>query len=127
MRKYTEAQRKHYNRQQARREASYRQSPDPWRRAQGMHRAACRRDGYELDRDWYAERLREGVCEASGVELNLAEKRGPWSPETDRIDPTKGYTKDNCRVVCRMYNMAKLCWSDDDVLVMARSLLSKQG
>lgn len=80
---------------------------------------------YDLDWEWLYERLLAGKCEATGIELHVTEHVGdvPWAPSIDRIVPSRGYTKENCRVVCYMMNMAKNGFSDDDVEVFCRAFL----
>jgi hypothetical protein len=84
---------------------------------------------FDLDREWVSERLLAGVCEATGLpfEFKLAEgqTRNPFAPSIDQIVPSKGYTKDNCRLVAMIYNYAKNNFSDADVLKMATALMSR--
>ena len=69
-------------------------------------------------------------CEVTGMPFNprfwAAGPKGPWSPSVDRIDPKKGYIKDNCQLVIWMYNAAKQEFSHDDVVLFA-SALAKEG
>lgn len=44
----------------------------------------------------------------------------PQSPSIDRRDNNKGYTEDNCRVVCYWYNMAKGPWEEERVRDLIR-------
>lgn len=67
---------------------------------------------FDLDLDWLWAKFRIGKCEITGLPLdfNKPKKKGakpPFTPSVDRIDPTKGYTKDNCQVVCWALNRAK--------------------
>jgi hypothetical protein len=84
---------------------------------------------FDLTREWIAERLAVGVCEVTGLPLELSKPPGsrfhPWAPSVDRIDSKKGYTQDNCRVVCWIYNMAKSEWSDEVVMTFAKALANK--
>lgn len=70
-------------------------------------------------------------CEATGVELTLDRQEGvqhtPFRPSIDRIDSEKDYTKDNCRVVCVIYNKAKSDYTDADVLKLARGMVDHVG
>jgi hypothetical protein len=53
----------------------------------------------DIDVGWVLERLERGVCEFSGVPF-VYEKRHPFMPSIDRIDPAQpGHMKDNCRVI----------------------------
>lgn len=74
---------------------------------------------YDLDIEWFKHKaLVVGKCEVTGISFNHAKpfvknKRNPFGASVDRINPEKGYTKDNCRVVCWIHNRAK---GDDDLL-----------
>jgi hypothetical protein len=80
----------------------------------------------DLDREWLEARLKTMKCEATGVDLLLERQDNvahtPFRPSIDRANNGKGYTKDNCRIVCVIYNKAKSDYSDADVLRMAESL-----
>lgn len=82
-----------------------------------------------LDREWVEQHLLPMKCEATGVDLVLERREEcshtPFRPSIDRIDNTKGYTKDNCRLVCVIYNKAKSDYNDEDVMKMAKGLVSK--
>jgi hypothetical protein len=45
----------------------------------------------------------------------------------DKIDPRKGYTKDNCRVICWWYNCAKQQHTDEVMLNMCKAVINKLG
>lgn len=60
---------------------------------------------FNLDRQWLTDKLLNNHCEVTG--LKFSHKYGPYYPSIDRIDSSKGYTKDNCKMVCCMYNAAK--------------------
>ena len=85
----------------------------------------------DLDRAWVEAHLAEMKCEATGVDLILEQQENvqhtPFRPSIDRIDNAKGYTKDNCRVVCVIYNKAKSDYNDADVRKMAEGLIQKNG
>ncbi len=74
-----------------------------------------------------------GKCEVTGLAFSLnrpktrRESLRAWGPSVDRVDPLKGYTRDNCRLVCWMYNAAKGVSSDEDVMTMARALVARQA
>lgn len=76
---------------------------------------------YNLTMDWYLAHF--NVCEKTGIDLEVAGRGHPFDAEIDRIDPNKGYTMDNCRLVCAAYNRAKMNWTDADVLKMAQGLV----
>lgn len=80
----------------------------------------------ELTIEDLAELCAPMVCSVTGVPLRWTDiDWDPWRPSVDRIDPDKGYLKGNVRLVCAMYNIARRRWSDEEVLYMAQSLVSK--
>lgn len=93
-------------------------------------RTRCSEKGlpFDLTEDWVLEKFRRGVCEASGLPLNLFDSAGvgerPWGPSLDRIDPSRGYTTDNVQLVCWIYNRAKGAGSHTDVLKMAKAIIA---
>jgi hypothetical protein len=71
---------------------------------------------FELNKAWcvYTAKALElnPFCEATGTEMFLTKPRyrgfaHPSAPSLDRIDPRKGYTVDNVRVVCAWVNISK--------------------
>ncbi len=90
----------------------------------GDARKRARRRGQEfgLDRKWLSERFTR--CSVTGIEFSY-EPNSPFLPSIDRIDNSRGYTRDNCRVVCWIYNCARGRFTDEDVLKMASCLLSR--
>ena len=112
------------------------ENSDPWVRAGRIlmwtrRRAAERGMEFDLTREWIADRLVGGVCCVTGIAFDLgrdeSQRFNPWGPSIDRIDSAKGYTKDNCRAVVWIYNMAKSEWSDDVVVVFAKALAGRAG
>lgn len=77
---------------------------------------------FELDEYWYNNNFDMGCC-VTGIPFDKHRSDTPWVAHIDRKIPNKGYTKDNCRLVCACFNLAKKHWSDDDVLKMAKSLI----
>ncbi len=84
---------------------------------------------FELTPEWIQQKLDTGICEVTGLPLVLSfgEGKKPWSPSLDRIDSSKGYTKDNTRMTVWLYNAAKNVFQDSDVLLMATALVNKDG
>ena len=81
---------------------------------------------YELDRPWIEELLREGKCAVSGIDFVFEVKsRSPWKTSIDRINPNRGYIKDNCRLVCFAYNTLKGIGTDQEALFIANALVAK--
>lgn len=66
-----------------------------------------------------------GLCEVSvplvfGTIRNPEE--APWTPSIDRVDCSKGYTVDNCRIVCYAANVAMSNWGEDVLHKLAFSM-----
>lgn len=73
----------------------------------------------------YVERLvAPMVCQATGLGLEWDDElRAPLRPSLDRIDSSLGYTEDNTRVVCWLFNQMKGQFSDEDFEAVARAFL----
>lgn len=86
---------------------------------------------FDMDRQWLVEHLVNLKCEATGLPLSLEKDsryyQSPYVASLDRIDPKKGYTKDNCQIVSVIYNKAKGDSPAANVLLMAQCLLEKSN
>lgn len=93
-------------------------------------RQRCDKYGYAFDltEQWVLEKYLRGVCEATNLPLNIFDHGGvgerPWGPSLDRVDQTKGYTKDNVQLVSWIYNRAKGSGTHEDVLILAKALVA---
>jgi len=88
---------------------------------------AKRDHAFDLSLPWVLNELErnEFKCSATGVPLEWGYSLGPRHVSFDRVDPQKGYTKDNVQITTYMYNLCKNKFSHDDVIEMARSLLCR--
>lgn len=83
---------------------------------------------FDLNINEIHKELIEGSCGKTGFkfEINVKGKhygnRSPYSPSIDKIDPNKGYTKDNVQLVCWWYNLAKARYTDEEVLKLCRAV-----
>lgn len=73
---------------------------------------------YDLTEEWYNSEWEKG-CAVTGVAFAAHRSGSPWVAHVDKKIPEEGYTMENCRLVCAMYNQAKGKWSDEDVEDMA--------
>lgn len=68
-----------------------------------------------LDSDFLNElyKKQRGLCAISGVEMTYEQRGGrcPSNISLDRIDSSKGYTKDNVQLVCHIVNTMKMQYS----------------
>ncbi len=85
---------------------------------------------FDLTPEWIAKHLNRGRCELTHLPIKIKQyKKGALgvrdflSPSFDRIDNSKGYTKDNVRCVCWGYNLVKNAFTDRDVESLALSLV----
>lgn len=110
------------------------ENSDAWARSGRMliwirRRAAQSGMDFDLTREWISQAVESGACAVTGIKFDLGRDEmlrfQPWSPSVDRIDSSRGYTQDNCRVVCWIYNMAKSEWSDDVVMTFAKALAAR--
>jgi len=65
---------------------------------------------FNLDVMWLMKKLSIGKCEATGIQFKMrpsVSHLNPYLPSIDRVDSSKGYTKDNCQVVIIGYNNMK--------------------
>ena len=69
----------------------------------------------------------KGRCAVTGIKLSEANptglKRRPFIPSLDRIDPRKGYTLENTRLVCFAINAAMNAWGETVFREMANGFL----
>ena len=84
---------------------------------------------HSLTPEWIAAKLDKGLCEVTGIPFVLKGGREngfvrPFTPSLDRTDPTKGYTADNVKVVCWIYNSAKGVGTHEDVIKLAEALIN---
>lgn len=65
----------------------------------------------------------DGRCQVSGIRFDAKPIDGmrvrPWMPSIDRIDSKKGYSRENCRVVCTAVNFSLNQWGDEVFYAMA--------
>lgn len=82
---------------------------------------------FDIDRAFISDKLDRGVCELSGIRITRESpgnyRTHPFAPSLDRINPSKGYTKENTRLVCFAVNRARSDWGDEVLLTMAEALV----
>lgn len=72
-------------------------------------------------------RVQRGVCELTGLSFNFHSKGTSWnSPSLDRIDPKKGYTHSNIRIVCFAMNAAMGNWGSDTLRMIMSVWLGRK-
>jgi hypothetical protein len=53
------------------------------------------------------------------------EGTSPYQPSVDRIDPGRGYERDNVRIVCLMVNYAMSNWGEEPLRKMAARIVAR--
>ena len=87
-------------------------------------RAKSKNIPYDLDKDWVEFEYSKGVCAVTKTPLNVkSDSYSVNTPSIDQIHPSKGYTKENCRLVCYWYNTAKNRFTDGQVLLMCKAVV----
>lgn len=87
-------------------------------------RARARSLDFDLDVKAIQARIDLGFCELTGMPFDLKDKHN--SPSLDRIDPAKGYTMDNTRIVLTCVNLMLNTWGVEKILQIADALRSKR-
>lgn len=76
---------------------------------------------HDLTIEYITEKLKQ-PCPRTGLPFRLGKTGSTYSdrdiqtPSVDKIDPSKGYTKDNVQIVCWGYNLAKARFTDEELL-----------
>lgn len=95
------------------------------------NKATGRRLQFDLKFSTVFRQVDRGYCSVTGIPFDFRDTpvHGidlPFRPSLDRIDNSRGYLDNNVQVVIKMYNTAKYNWNDEDVLHMAKMLISSQ-
>lgn len=77
--------------------------------------------------------IRFGFCAVTGVKFDLTDNyqkrhgavKNPYAPSVDRIDPRKGYSNENTRVVIWQYNLMKGEMTDSELVELCKLILGK--
>lgn len=71
----------------------------------------------------------EGKCSVTGLSFSGLDSdpkgKMPYIPSIDRIDSTKGYSRENCRLVCACVNLAMNTWGEKVLREMALAYVNK--
>ena len=81
---------------------------------------------YDLTMDWLKDQLDKGCCAATGIKFKLYPKSSvlnPFLPSIDRIDSSRGYTKDNCQVVIVGFNTLKSDNTNEEILQFCKGYI----
>lgn len=85
----------------------------------------AKRIPFNLTPDWYADSFEKG-CAVTSLPFQVTKGRqNTRSPSVDRIDPTGGYLKENCRMVLAAVNMLKYTGTDEEMMTIASSITAR--
>jgi len=89
-------------------------------------KSRAKKGGWEFDLtiDWVLKKVIAGKCEATGIKFG--ETGTPWVASLDRKDSKRGYTKDNCWVVCWAFNRAKGKHSNHHLVKLAKGVIDNE-
>jgi hypothetical protein len=84
---------------------------------------------FTLTVEWVREKVMAGHCELSGIPFDFSEigkksNAKPYSPSIDKINSHRGYTPDNCRVICWALNSAFGHWGEEEFVKIFTSYLN---
>jgi hypothetical protein len=85
----------------------------------------------EFTIDEVVEIISNGKCSVTGYPFRLGTTgsnkcKNPFNPSPDRIDNTKGYSKDNVQWVVFIYNTMRNSFDEEDVLKFLQHLQKKK-
>ncbi|MGB1546354.1 MAG: hypothetical protein ACPHDJ_07345 [Candidatus Puniceispirillaceae bacterium] len=92
----------------------------------GVISSRAKKKGWEFDLtdEWYWQIVNAGFCQKTGLPFVMdATRKSPFQPSVDRVDSSRGYTQDNCQVVCLIFNFAKNKFSEEDVYQFAKAFV----
>lgn len=69
------------------------------------------------------------VCTVTGIPFDYkpseSTKKNPYAPSLDRIDSSRGYIRENVRLVIWQYNLMKGEISDDELVVICKAVVNR--
>jgi hypothetical protein len=93
--------------------------------ANAKYRAEKKNLAFDLDLDWVIRNLSPMKCQISTLPIDITHSSVmPNSPSIDKINPFKGYTKDNCRVILNCLNMVMSNHTENNPII--NHILTKQ-
>lgn len=100
-------------------------------RAKTLFKSAQRRskqyEDFDVTAEWIEEKLIVGVCEITGRSFDFSPHpkycKNPFAPSIDRKDSTKGYTRDNVRIVLWQVNLMRGEMNDEEILELCEDVV----
>lgn len=101
-------------------------------RAKTLFKGAQRRskqynEPLEVTAEWIQEKLEKGYCEITRIPFDFSPhptySKNPFAPSIDRKDSTKGYTKENTRIVIWQVNLMRGEVTDIEIIEICKKVL----
>lgn len=103
-------------------------------RAKSLIKSAKKRGetmGIDIDEDFVLGLMESDVCSVTGIKFDyqkpVGTKKNPYAPSLDRIDSTKGYYRDNVRLVIWQYNLMKGEITDEQLFNICKEIVNARG
>ena len=79
-------------------------------------KARAKKNGvpFDLSLEWYGDEFDKAKSRWPKLKIHTP-KQEFWSADVDRVVPSLGYTKDNCRIIPHGLNVAKWQWSIEEL------------
>jgi hypothetical protein len=82
---------------------------------------------FDLDKEWGYATWGDGCCSLTGIKFeHQIVRQSSRSPSIDRIKPSLGYVKSNCRFVLSAVNSLKGASEDEEMFVIAKALIENR-
>jgi hypothetical protein len=97
-----------------------------------QHRSKTKDMPFDLTLDFILGELKKGQCPRTGIKFTFTDNgrnmgaRKASTPSIDKIDPKKGYVKDNVQIVCWWYNLSKSTFTDNEVIELCKRVVKQQ-
>lgn len=87
------------------------------------------RKNIDIDFMHYLWNTQKGLCNISKLPMTFIfnNKHGKYNISIDRIDSTKGYTKDNTQLVCDIVNRMKLDLPMNEFVTLCKIIYDEQN
>jgi len=90
------------------------------------HRAKQRGIPFNLDPADIQARIDRGYCEVTGIPFDLTKPRCWNAPSLDQIEPSRGYTQENVRVILFSLNVMMNVWGEQKVVQIGNAILKQR-
>lgn len=88
-------------------------------------RAKEKKIEHTITYEWLQQQAQNDTCSATGIKFNYdtTKVRNPFGPSIDRINISKGYTPENCRLVIWAFNAGLGHYTEQDLYTVCKAYL----